>query len=134
MTTTHSPMLPMLCILIPLLLVTVTGVISWKKINKKNPWWNSVFGMIAILVWKILEKQIMLRKQLSNTFNKHLAILNWYGFILHILLNHSNVRNRLNILIYVCFILFKNHFHKKILLNIYLGWLGKKVWRVCGHF
>ena len=58
-------------------------------------------------------KHIMLQKQLFNTFNKHLAILNRYRFILHILLYDSNVRNILNIMIYVCFMLFKNHFHKK---------------------
>ena len=70
-------------------------------------------GKIAILVWGILEKHIMLQKQLFNTFNKHLAFLNRYGFILHILLYHSNVRYRLNILNYVWFMLYKNHFLQK---------------------
>ena len=56
----------------------------------------------------------MLQKQLFNTFNKHLAILNRYGFILHILLDHSNVRNILNFMIYVCFISLKITFIKKI--------------------
>ena len=31
---------------------------------------------IALLVWGILEKHIMLQKQLFNTFNKYLPILN----------------------------------------------------------
>ena len=41
-------------------------------------------GKDLILVWGILEKHIMLQKQLFNTFNKHTAILNRFGFILHI--------------------------------------------------
>ena len=59
-------------------------------------------------------KAYQLQKQLFNTLNKHLAIFNRYGFILHILLYHSNVRNTLNIMIYVCFMLFEIHFIKKI--------------------
>ena len=79
-------------------------VLSMKEMSNSH--------MLSTLNHRI-EKHIMLQKQLFNTFKKHSAILNQYGFILHIQLYYSNVRKRQNILINVCFMLFKNHFTKK---------------------